>query len=66
MPAGKPAGVPCIQLDSDGLCLLFNTPERPAFCVSLMPRHDMCGDSAEQAIRFLDAMETATRPDAQT
>ena len=65
MAKGKPAGVRCVQLDNDGFCLLFNKPERPAFCVSLMPNHDMCADNAEQAMRFLGAMEIATRPDFQ-
>jgi Fe-S-cluster containining protein len=65
MAEGKPAGVRCIQLSRDGYCLLFNQPERPAFCASLMPNHDMCGDTTEQALRFLGAMEIATRPDFQ-
>lgn len=63
MPDGKPAGVPCIQLDANGLCLLFGMPERPAVCLGLMPGPEMCGESREQALLFLGAMEIATRPD---
>ena len=62
MPQGKPAGVPCVQLDARGFCRLFGKPERPAFCVSLQASAEMCGTSEEEAVRFLDALEAATRP----
>ena len=60
MPAGKPAGVPCIQLDTALQCRLFGDPARPAVCGSLQPRRGMCGDSRDQALRALDALERAT------
>lgn len=63
MPAGKPAGMPCVQLDDAGLCKLFGKPARPAFCGSLQAAPDMCGDSREHALRFLTRLEMATRPD---
>lgn len=62
MPGGKPAGVPCIHLDEDWRCRLFGRPERPGFCVSLQPEPAMCGDSREQAVRWLSALEQATLP----
>lgn len=62
MPAGKPAGVRCIQLDEQERCRLFGDPSRPQVCQSLMPDRDMCGDSREQAMRWLGVMEEATRP----
>ena len=62
MPGGKPAGVPCVQLDDALRCRLFGRPERPAFCASLRPGPEMCGDSREHALRFLMALEMATRP----
>lgn len=62
MPQGKPAGVPCVQLDADGRCRLFGRPERPAFCASLQPAPDMCGEDREHALRLLGALEQATRP----
>ena len=62
MPDGKPAGVPCIQLDPELRCKLFGRPERPSFCVGLQPSHEMCGDDREQAIVWLTSLEHATRP----
>jgi Fe-S-cluster containining protein len=62
MPNGKPAGVPCIQLDEELRCRIFGQPERPAVCGGLQPSEDMCGDSREQALRWLGYMEDLTRP----
>lgn len=59
----KPAGMRCVQLDEKDRCKLFGLPERPAVCVSLKPEADMCGDSREQAMRWLGATETLTTPD---
>ncbi len=62
MPQGKPAGVPCVQLTADLHCAIFGRPERPAVCVSLQPLPAMCGDSREQAMRWLGHLEQATQP----
>ncbi len=62
MPGGKPAGIPCVQLDGQLRCKLFGKPERPAFCVSLRPSMEMCGTDRAQALAFLAALEFATRP----
>ena len=62
MPHGKPAGMPCVQLDDDLRCRLFGRPERPAFCVSLRPQLEMCGHSRDEAMTVLAALEIATRP----
>jgi hypothetical protein len=62
MPHGKPAGVRCVQLDDDMRCRIFGRPERPAFCGGLQPQRDMCGDSAQHAMRWLGELEIATRP----
>jgi len=61
MNAGKPAGVPCVQLLPDMRCALFGDDLRPAFCGSLKPSHEMCGDSREYAIKWLGDLEQATR-----
>ena len=61
LPHGKPAGVPCPHLDADLRCGLFGQPERPAVCGSLQPSAEMCGNSREQALRWLTALEMATR-----
>lgn len=62
MPHGKPAGMPCVQLDDALRCRLFGRPERPAFCVSLRPQPDMCGGSRAEALTSLQSLEAATRP----
>jgi hypothetical protein len=62
MPQGKPAGVRCIQLGADALCLIFQHPDRPAVCASLQPHADMCGASSAQALRYLTRLEAATAP----
>ena len=67
MPNGKPAGVRCIQLLDDFKCALFGKPERPAFCGSLQPNLEMCGDESlenprEHAIAWLTQLEAATKP----
>jgi uncharacterized protein len=60
MPDGKPAGVPCIQLDSLNRCLLFGKPERPDICRRLRPEPAMCGSSRDEALRILTALESMT------
>ena len=60
MPNGKPAGVPCIQLDQQGQCKLFGLPERPAVCLSLQPEAAMCGDDREHALHYLSQLENST------
>ena len=60
MPAGKPAGVRCVQLDAANRCRLFGQPERPAVCRSLRPEPAMCGSGAADALRRLAALEAAT------
>ncbi|MCS3747128.1 hypothetical protein FHY18_002724 [Xanthomonas arboricola] len=62
MPNGKPAGVACVQLDAQLGCRLFGSPQRPAVCGSLRPSMEMCGNSREQALRVLAALEQATQP----
>jgi hypothetical protein len=63
MPHGKPAGVRCVQLTSDNRCLLFGRPERPLVCIGLRPSPEMCGDSAEEALAYLEELERLTAPD---
>jgi Fe-S-cluster containining protein len=58
----KPAGVRCVQLTDDNRCKLFGRPERPAVCLSLMPSEEMCGETNEQAMRWLGVLERETRP----
>ncbi|CAG0949165.1 hypothetical protein MTYP_00077 [Methylophilaceae bacterium] len=62
MPHGKPAGIACIQLADDNRCAIFGLPERPAFCTSLKPGMEMCGENREQAMIWLDQLERLTQP----
>jgi hypothetical protein len=62
MPNGKPAGVRCIQLDVQNRCIIFGKPERPAFCASLQPSFEMCGETREYAIHWLTELEEFTKP----
>lgn len=59
---GKPSGVRCVQLTPDNRCMLFGQPERPSVCVKLRPDEEMCGQSADEALAWLYALEEATRP----
>ncbi|MCC2962783.1 YkgJ family cysteine cluster protein [Massilia sp. IC2-278] len=62
MPHGKPAGVRCVQLADDNRCRIFGQPGRPAVCAGLQPSLEMCGNSREQAMMWLDELERATAP----
>lgn len=62
MPHGKPAGVPCVQLDALLRCRLFGQPERPAVCGSLKPSVAMCGDTPAAAMSWLARLEVMTAP----
>jgi len=62
MPEGKPAGVPCIQLTPDLRCAIFGQAERPACCSGLQASQEMCGDTREQALFWLQTLEQATAP----
>jgi hypothetical protein len=63
MPAGKPAGVRCVQLTDDNRCRIFGRPERPTVCGSLRPSADMCGTDAGDAFARLTQLEDATAPE---
>lgn len=60
MPSGKPAGVPCVQLDEQNLCRIFGDPRRPAVCASLQPAAEMCGATRGDAMTYLTQLEQAT------
>ena len=66
MPEGKPAGVPCVQLDPELRCKIFGLPERPAVCAQLQASWEMCGpldDGGRFARAYLMRLEMLTRPD---
>ena len=63
MPGGKPSGVRCAQLTPDNRCRLFGLPARPEVCTRLRPNREMCGESADDALAYLYALEAATSPE---
>jgi len=65
MPNGKPAGVRCIQLTADNRCKLFGQSDRPEVCVRLQPSEEMCEQSTEEAMTWLNELEVLTRPAAR-
>ena len=62
MPEGKPAGMPCAQLDADYRCKIFGQPSRPACCSGLQASPDMCGNNRDEALAMLQQLEVLTRP----
>jgi uncharacterized protein len=63
MPQGKPAGLPCLHLNEKALCLIYLSPERPVVCRKLQPNLAMCRNSREEALTYLNYLESATLPD---
>jgi Fe-S-cluster containining protein len=65
MPDGKPAGARCVQLAPDNLCRIFGSPDRPEVCNRLRPSREMCGETSEHALAYLEALERATAPEPE-
>ena len=64
MPDGKPAGVPCVNLDENFRCRIFGHPDRPAVCASLQPSGEMCGTCRADALAYLEELEKLTSPES--
>lgn len=62
MPDGKPANIPCIQLDAHKRCQIFDSPLRPRVCTGLQPSREMCGFNRQQATDYLIYLEVQTAP----
>lgn len=63
MLEGKPAGVRCVNLDAQTLlCRIWGTSEYPEVCRALRPQREMCGETREGAIAYLEKLERATAP----
>lgn len=62
MPDGKPAGVRCVNLSADGRCVLWGTASYPKVCREFTPSAWVCGETSEQALALISALEQATRP----
>lgn len=57
MPEGKPAGQRCLHLDADYLCLLWEKPERPAFCSQFSAEPAFCGTNRIEALMLLSELD---------
>jgi len=62
MPDGKPAGIPCINLDENFRCRIHGDPDYPAVCAALRPDSEMCGSDRQDALGFLTELERRTCP----
>lgn len=62
MPDGKPAGIRCIHLGQDSLCLIYENPDRPQVCRNLRPSKEMCGYNFNDAHEYLMLLEKNTSP----
>jgi hypothetical protein len=60
MPQGKKAGERCLHLTEDNLCGLFNTPQRPHFCMQFQAEEAFCGHSFAEALVILTELESST------
>lgn len=62
MPQGKPAGVPCVNLDaSTSKCAIWGTAVYPEVCRKFKASADSCGDSKTEALELLFTLEASTR-----
>ncbi|MBN1132324.1 MAG: YkgJ family cysteine cluster protein [Bacteroidales bacterium] len=57
MPGGKPAGVRCIHLTDDYRCSIYDDPRRPEVCSGFKAEPMVCGQSREEALMILTALE---------
>jgi len=60
MPYGKPAGVPCIHLNDDFSCAIFNSPDRPQVCSKFRAEPLICGNGRKEALDILSELESVT------
>ncbi|MGL5302808.1 MAG: YkgJ family cysteine cluster protein [Aeromonas sp.] len=60
MPAGKPAGVACTQLDEARNCKIFGHADRPAVCGGFRPMLDVCGHHRTEAMWLIGELERLT------
>ena len=67
MPLGKPAGVACVNLDPEDLsCRIWGTALYPDTCDRFTPELPVCGESREQALQLITALEIDTSTPGST
>ncbi len=57
MPDGKPAGTPCIQLDDNYRCKIYEHHDKPDVCNKFLADPDVCGTNRSEALILLTALE---------
>lgn len=62
MPDGKPAGVRCVNLSDNNVCMIYDSPDYPEACKNLTPSEEMCGNSSDDAFEYLKNLERLTKP----
>lgn len=62
MPYGKPAGVRCVNLDAENRCRVWGTPDYPEVCRGFRPMKDVCGQTRDEALALIAALEKRTEP----
>jgi hypothetical protein len=60
MPRGKPTGARCANLNDRNERVLYGRGERPAFCLGWQPMAEVCGQTFEEAMSRIAALERAT------
>lgn len=63
MPAGKPAGVPCIHLTDSYACAIFDDHRRPEVCAKFSPEAAFCGVDRQDALVRIQQLEIISRPE---
>lgn len=62
MPNGKPAGVICVNLNlATKRCGVWGGPAYPDTCRDFLAEPDVCGSSADEALRLIENLEEQTR-----
>lgn len=60
MPEGKPAGVRCVNLDENNLCMIHEKDNYPAVCRNFKFDPEFCGRTNEEAYKNLEQLERLT------
>jgi hypothetical protein len=61
MPGGKPAGVPCANLDPVTYrCRIWETADYPAVCRAFRAEPEVCGSTRAEALHIIARLEDLT------
>jgi uncharacterized protein len=63
MPSGKKAGIRCPGLTDRNTCAVHGTAAYPRVCANFTPHAEMCGETFEHAMRYLETLERLTSGD---